>query len=171
MSVKLQDNSIQVQAALNDTTIAWLYEWANEIASHAKDNVELDGEAGDELRKSYRADIDTKEGKATIGTSLEAGYWEEFGTGEHADTGKNGGIQGRKGWWVYVKGGSGYDGETNVYATKEEAESAAAFIERKYGVTAVATNGRDPNYTLEKAFDANRKKAEADLQKKLKGMK
>lgn len=169
MSVKLQDNSIRVQAALDETTIVWLHEWAHEIASHAARNCQMDDNG--QLRGSYKPVIDDGAGKATIGTPLESGYWEEFGTGEHADTGKNGGKQGRQGWWVYIKGGSGYKGETNEYATKAEAERAAAFLRNVKKLDAVATNGREPNYTLEKAFDANRKKAEADLQKKLKGMK
>ncbi|MBR5874475.1 MAG: hypothetical protein IKY90_07085 [Oscillospiraceae bacterium] len=33
-----------------------------------------------------------------------------------------------------------------------------------------ATNGREPNYTVENAFKANRNKAEADLKRRLKGM-
>lgn len=168
MSVELKDASFEVKAALNDTTIAWLQTWAPEIASHAARNCQMDDNG--QLRGSYRADVDDNDGKAMIGTPLESGYWEEFGTGEHADTNKNGGKQGRQGWWVYVKGGSGYMGETAEYATKEEAEAVAASMQAD-GFDAYATNGRDPNYTLEKAFKAVRPKAEADLQKQLKGLK
>lgn len=168
MSVEFKDNSINVVAEINETTIAWLHTWAAEIASQAARNCQMDDNG--QLRGSYRADVDEGDGKATIGTPLESGYWEEFGTGEHADTNKNGGKQGRQGWWVYIEGGSGYKGETNQYATKEEAESMAAYISRKHGLKAVATNGRDPNYTLEKAFKAVAPKAEANLQKMLKGM-
>lgn len=163
MSVELKDNSFEVKAELDETTIAWLYTWANEIASHARDNTKLDGDEGVQLRKSYRADVDEIKGEARVGSDLESAYWEEFGTGEHAIHG-----DGRKDWWVYIEGGSGYEGETNHYRTKEEAEAAAAYISRKYGKTAVATNGREPSYTLEKAFTANKSKAIADLERQLK---
>jgi hypothetical protein len=165
MSVELKDYSFEVKAEINDATIAWLETWANSIASHAKDNCQLDGDAGVQLRKSYKALIDKVEGKAQIGTDLESGYWEEFGTGEHAVREPH-----RRGWWVYIEGGSGYEGETNYYHSKEDAEYMAAYIRYKYGKKAVATNGRDPNYTLEKAFKAKKSKAITDLEKRLKGL-
>lgn len=162
MAVELKDYSFEVKAEINDTTIAWLYKWANSIASHAKDNCQLDGDAGVELRKSYRAEVDETNGKAQIGTPLESGYWEEYGTGEHAVSDPH-----RTGWWVYIEGGSGYDGETNHYHSKEDAEYMAAYIRYKYGKPAVATNGREPSYTLEKAFKAKKNKAIADMKKLL----
>lgn len=165
MSVEFKDFSIEVKAALNDITKGWLHTWANEIASKAKDNTQMDGEQGVQLRRSYRADVDEGAGSAKVGTPLESGYWEEYGTGEHAVKNPH-----RTGWWVYIEGGSGYKGETNYYSSKEEAEAAAAFIQRKYRKRAVATNGRDPNYTLEKAFTATKPRAVADLENKLKGM-
>lgn len=164
MAVEFKDFSIEVKAALNDITRGWLHTWANEIASQAKDNCVMKDDHG-QLRKSYRADVDDGAGKARIGTPLESGYWEEYGTGEHAVQSPH-----RTGWWVYIDGGSGYNGETNHYSTKEEAEAAAAFIQRKYGKRAVATNGRDPNYTLEKAFTSVKPRAEADLKTKLGGL-
>ena len=165
MSVEFKDFSIQVKAALNDTTKAWLNTWANEIAAQAKDNTQLDGDAGIELRKSYKADVDDGAGEAKIGTPLEAGYWEEYGTGEYAVHG-----DGRKGWWVYIDGGSGYKKETNHYATRQEAEEAANFLRRVKKMNAVVTNGRKPAATLEKAFLSVKPKAEADLENRLKGL-
>jgi len=105
-------------------------------------------------------------GEAQIGSPLEASYWEEFGTGEHAvDTSKS-----RKGWWVYTPGSPGPEGyQSKVYASEAEAESAAAYIRKTYHKEAVATNGRDPQYTLEKAFKNVTPKAKADLESKLKG--
>ena len=49
---------------------------------------------------------DDEEGEAKIGSGRESAFWEEFGTGEYADTNRNGGRQGRRGWWVYVKNGN-----------------------------------------------------------------
>lgn len=81
-------------------------------------------------------------------------------TGEYAAHG-----DGRKGWWVYVKGQkSGSGGKT--YSTREEAEVTAASM-RASGLDAYATNGREPNYTLEKAFKKEKPKAESDLADKL----
>lgn len=157
MSVEFKDYSMQVKAALNDTTKAWLNTWANEIAAQAKDNTQLDGDAGIELRKSYKADVDDGAGEAKIGTPLEAGYWEEYGTGEYAVHG-----DGRKGWWVYK---DGYKGNGGKQLTEAQAKAIAA---RKPNVH--ATNGRKPAATLEKAFLFVKPKAEADLENRLKGL-
>lgn len=169
MAVKFEDYSLNVKAAINDTTIAWLHAWAHEITSHMQRNCRTTDDKG-QLKNSYTNIIDETKGRATIGTPLESGYWEEFGTGEHADTSKNGGKPGRKGWWVYVEGGSGYQGETNHYMTKKDAERAAAFLRNVKKLDVRVTNGRDPNYTVENAFKANKNKAEADLKRKLKEM-
>ena len=155
MAVKFEDYSIEVIAELDDTTIAWLNTWANEIASQAKDTTQMDGDEGVQLRKSYRADVDEAEGKAAIGTPLESGYWEEFGTGEHAVHG-----DGRPGWWVYK---DGYEGSGGDVLTEAEAKAIAAG-----DPTIHATNGRPPAYTLEKAFTGNKNKAIADLENQLK---
>lgn len=63
---------------------------------------------------------------------------------------------GRKGWWVYIDGGSGYTGSTKKYDSREEAEAVAAFISAKHNVHAVATNGRKPNRPLHRAFTAKK---------------
>lgn len=157
MAVVFQDFSFEVKAALNDISVAWLYETANEIASQAKRNCSMDGEIGTQLSGSYRADVDDGAGAAKIGTPMEAGYWEEWGTGEHAAHG-----DGRKGWWVYKDGYKGNGGKTY---TESQAKAIAAS-----DPTLHATNGREPNYTLEKAFITTKPKAIAELERRLKGM-
>jgi len=157
MAVVFEDYSIKVKATLNDTTIAWLHEAANEIASQAQRSCAMDGEVGSQLRGSYRADVNDGKGEAKIGTPLEAGYWEEWGTGEHAAHG-----DGRKGWWVYKDGYKGNGGKTR---TERQAKAIAAS-----DPTLHATNGREPNYTLEKAFIKTKPKAIAELERRLKGM-
>lgn len=164
MAVQFIDNSIEVKAEINEKTIGWLQAWANEIASTAKDTCTMTDDNG-QLRESYRAEVDNGAGKAQVGSSLESALWEEYGTGEHAVRNPH-----RSGWWVYIEGGSGYEGATNHYSTKEEAEAMAAYIRRRYKKKAVATDGRDPNYTLEKAFAKNKPKAVADLKRILKGL-
>lgn len=157
MAVVFEDYSIEVKAELNDTTIAWLNTWANEIASTAKRTCAMDGDAGTQLRGSYRADVNAGAGEAQIGTPLESGYWEEFGTGEYAVNG-----DGRQGWWVYK---DGYQGNGGKVLTESEAKAIAARDPSLH-----ATNGRPANYTLEKAFTLNRAKAVADLENKLRGL-
>lgn len=166
MPVDFKDYSIEVKAAINDTTIDWLRTWSNEIASQAKDKCKMDGDAGTQLRKSYRPVVNESKGEALIGSPLESAYWEEFGTGEHAlDKSMS-----RKGWWVYTPGNPGPEGsQSGVYANQEEAESMARHIMKKYKKPAVATNGRDPQYTLQNAFKRVAPKAKADLEAKLMG--
>lgn len=156
MSVEFKDYSMQVKAALNDTTKAWLYEWANETASQARDNCTMTDDGG-QLKGSYRADVDTVAGEAKIGTHLESGYWEEYGTGEYAVHG-----DGRKGWWVYK---DGYKGNGGKQLTEARAKAIAAGDPNVH-----ATNGRKPAATLEKAFLSVKPKAEADLENRLKGL-
>lgn len=152
MAVQFIDNSYQVKAKLTAAAIQGLREAGFEVASHANRHVKLDGDAGQALRGSYKSVVDETAGVVTIGTTREEGYWEEFGTGSHADTSKNGGKQGRQDWWVYNEG-EPYDGpESTHYATEADAKSAAAYIHSRYGSTAIASNGRDPSYTLENAF-------------------
>lgn len=165
--VEFRDFSIDVKTALNDTTIAWLHEVANEVTAKAKRNCVMKDDAGKQLKGSYANVVDDDRGTATIGTPLEAGYWEEFGTGEFADMTKNGGKPGRQGWWVYVKGQAPRAKVSQKYRTKDEAEAVAASM-RAEGLDAHATSGRRPNYTLEKSFEATKNPAIARLKNKLK---
>lgn len=162
MAVEFQDFSFEVKAALNDISIGWLYETANEITSQAKRNCSTGEEYSNQLRGSYSNNVDESKGQATIGSPLEQAFWEEFGTGAYADTSKNGGRPGRKGWWVYsdvVKGNGG------KVRTEAQAKAIAAS-----DPTLHATNGREPNYTLEKAFTTVKPKAIAHLEEQLKGL-
>ena len=148
--VKFKDYSIEVEEALNDTSIAWLHEAANEIAAQAQRTTSTEDWTNEErtrLRDNYRAEVDESKGKAMIGTPLEEGYWEEWGTGEYAAHG-----DGRKGWWVFIRGQASQGGGKND-STREEAEEAAAFLRRVKGLDAVVTIGRRPNYTLERSFE------------------
>lgn len=156
MAVEFKDYSMKVKGVMNDATKAWLATWGNEIASQAKDNVQLDGEAGNQLRGSYRSSA-VRNAAVEIGTPLEAGYWEEFGTGEHAVRSPH-----RTGWWVYS---DDYEGDGGKVLTEAQAKAIAAASGGKLH----ATDGRDPNYTLENAFKVSAPKAEADLERILKG--
>lgn len=169
-NVEFKDFSFAVKSEINDISIAWLHKWANEITAYAKDNCNLDGEAGNQLRKSYRNIVNEQTGEAQIGSNLEAAYWEEYGTGEYADTLKNGGREGRRSYWIYTPGNEGpADYQSNVYETKEEAESMAKYIRKVYKKKAVVTSGRRPSYTLENAFVKNMSRAIADANARFKG--
>lgn len=146
--VTFKDYSIEVTEALDETTIAWLLEAANEVTSQAQRTCVMEDDVGKRLKGSYKNAVDGRSGVAQIGTPLEEGYWEEFGTGEYAAHG-----DGRKGWWIFIRGEASKGGGQS-YATQEEAEEAAAFLRTVKGLDAVVTNGRPPNYTLERAFEA-----------------
>lgn len=156
--VKLTDNSAAVKGNLNGAAIAWLHRWGNEIASQAQRNCKMDD--GGQLRGSYKCVVDETKKEARIGTALESGFWEEFGTGSHAvDTSKS-----RPGWWVYTPDHPGPDGyKSMTYMDETEATAMARHIEVKYGHKAVPTNGRDPQHTLENGYKVTLPKAKANL--------
>ena len=147
--VEFKDFSIEVAEALDETAIAAVLEIAAEITSQAQRTCVMEDDVGKRLKGSYDfTQTDSSKAEAMVGTPLEEGFWEEWGTGEYAAHG-----DGRKGWWVYIKGEASKGGGKS-YATKEEAEEAAAFLRIVKGLDAVVTNGRPPNYTLEKAFQS-----------------
>ena len=166
-NVEFKDFSMEVLVELDETTIAFLYEAAAEVTSQAQRTCVMEDDAGKRLKGSYANVVDESKGTATVGTPLEEGYWEEFGTGEHADTGKNGGKLGRQGWWVYVKGQGPRAKVSTEYRSKEEAEAVAESMIAD-GLDAYATNGRDPHYTLEKSFQSKSGWAEDRLADMLK---
>ena len=162
MPVQLKDYSIEVKAALNNVTKQWLKETGLEVQSAAQRGCTLDGPEGTKLKGSYKSIVEGAE--AMVGSPLESVYWEEFGTGSHAAHG-----DGRKGWWVYIKNGESRSKAGQTYASQAEAEEAAEFLRKVKHLDAYATNGRDPNYTLEKAFKNTAPKAQRRLEEMLKG--
>ena len=165
MPVKFNDYSMEVKAELNDVTRQWLREASFEVQAHAQRNCKMarEDEEGRRLRQSYEKVVDEDKGEAIVGSPRESVYWEEFGTGSHAAKG-----DGRKGWWVYIKNGETRNKTGQTYATQAEAEEAAEFLRKVKRLDAYATNGRDPNYTLENAFKQNKAKLENRLEQMLK---
>jgi hypothetical protein len=159
------DFSVHVTEAMNEALVAGLYEAAGELQARAKRNSRQGHKYGEIQATAlwdYVVDEDKKE--ARVGSPHEAGFWEEFGTGEHALNG-----DGRKGWWVYVEGqDSGSGGKS--YATREEAEKAAAFLRRVKKLDAYATDGIEPNRPLHRAFKSGEGVVQAIFEDKLKGM-
>jgi hypothetical protein len=165
MAVEFQDFSIKVTEAMEEALIAGLYEATAELQTRTKRNSRQGHTYGDiQATALWDAEVDEGAMEGRVGSQHEAGYWEEFGTGEHALHG-----DGRKGWWVYVEGqDSGTGGKS--YSTKEEAEEAAQFLRRVKKVEAHATNGIDPNRPLHRAFSSARPVVQAIFESKLKGL-
>ena len=166
MSVEFHDFSIKVTEAIEDAMIAGLHEAAGELEARTVRNSRQGHKYGDiQATALWDHKVDEGQMEAYVGSPHEAGYWEEFGTGSHALN-----KDGRSGWWVYIEGGSGYEGDTKTYHTKEEAEKAAKFLRNVKKLNAYATNGIDPNRPLHRAFKSGKKAVEAIFAEKLKGM-
>lgn len=158
MAVRVTNYSVQVKARMSQAVRNALYESGSEVASHANSNVQMQNDAGQRLRGSYTCYVNATGDRATVGTPLEEGLWEEYGTGSHADMARNGGIPGRPEWWVYVTNETPRAVQP-VYLSEDEAKAIAAGL-RETGKDAHASDGYDPSYTLEKAFTANRSRIE-----------
>lgn len=168
MAVTVTNYSAQIRERLSQLVTNGLREAGAEVASHANSNVQSQYEAGDKLRGAYKSEVNAAGDRATVGTSAEEGLWEEFGTGSHADMQKNGGIPGRTEWWVFIP----YETPrvihhvNCIHRTEEEAKAVAESL-RAEGKDAHATNGNDPNYTLEKAFLAKKNEIENEFKQLL----
>lgn len=94
MSVKFENNTIQVQKAIGNEINAVLEECAGELESAVKRNTRV---KTSQTKNAWTHFVDEGKHEATVGNPLENAIWEEFGTGEYALNG-----DGRKGGWVYT---------------------------------------------------------------------
>ena len=165
MGVEFHDFSVKVTEAVEEALIAGLYEAAGELEARTKRNSRQGHKYGDiQATALWKHKVDEGAMEASVGSPHEAGFWEEFGTGEHALN-----KDGRKGWWVYVEGqDSGTGGKS--YPNKEEAEKAALFLRRVKKLEAYATNGIDPNRPLHRAFSSAKPVVQSIFEDKLKGL-
>lgn len=152
MAVQFQDFSYQVKAKLTQAAINGLTEAGFEVSAHANRNVKLDGAAGQRLRGSYKHVVNSGAGEVQIGTGLEEGYWEEFGTGSYAVHG-----DGRKDWWVHYPDSNM---DNPYHYTEAQAKAIAAA-----NPALTATNGRPPAYTLENAFNQTKPAVIAEFER------
>lgn len=90
MPVEFHDYSIKVKAAMRAKKEQFLEEAGVEVESAARRNSRV---ASGQLKGSWAHTVNGDE--VTIGSPLQNAIWEEFGTGEYAESG------GRKGGWVY----------------------------------------------------------------------
>jgi len=147
MAVEFTNNSVKVKEALNDAIIAFLHEAGGELEAQTKRNSRPVKYGRHDVKNSWEYTVDEDEKEAKVGSKLEAAYWEELGTGEHALNN-----DGRKGWWVYVEGNDTPQSNQKYY-TEEEAKSVAAGLRAK-GLPAHATNGTEANRPLFRAFSS-----------------
>lgn len=151
MSVEFEDFSMKVMSALDDATIASLYEVAGELTSQVQRNMPP-GTWYSEIKGKWNYDVDESEGVATVGNPLEASLWVEFGTGEFSISPKGG----RKGYWIYVKDSDSGIDKSYAYKggksyTLEEAKHIVAMM-RDDGLDAHYTKGQTPKRPLHNAF-------------------
>ncbi len=165
MAVEFHDFSIKVTEAMEEALVAGLHEATGELEARTKRNSRQGHAYGDKQATAlWNHQVNEGKMEGSVGSPFEAGFWEEFGTGEHA-LNKNG----RKGWWVYIEGqDSGSGGKS--YATKEEAEQAAAFLRRVKKLEAYATDGIEPNRPLFRAFSSGKAVVKAIFEEKLRGL-
>lgn len=149
MSIEFTDNSAIVKEAIDDAIIAFLYEAGGELEARTKRNTKPPHYGEYDVKNSWNHVVDESKGEAQVGSAMEAAFWAEFGTGEHALH-----HNGRRGWWVYVEGNNNR-AENQKYYTEEEAKATAAFM-RANGLPAHATNGTEPVRPLFNAFNSRK---------------
>lgn len=161
MSVEFEDNRVKVKGALNDAAIQFLEEAAGEIKSAAMRNSDF---APRSLKGSWQHVVNEAELEATIGHPKELAIWMEMGTGEYALN-----KDGRKGYWVYVKGNSGTkEKKPGQTLTLNEAKRRMAYLQDE-GLDAHVTNGHKPIRMLHNAFETNKAKIIKRAEQILKG--
>lgn len=147
MAVEFTDNSMIVEAELDDAMIAFLYEAAGELEAQVKRNQRV-GNTG-QTKNQWTYVVDEEEGIAVVGNPLENAIWEEFGTGQYALNG-----DGRKGWWVYVDDGGhpkSYTSSNQKIYTYQEALEIYGFL-KSQGLDAHITRGKMPHRAFHRAF-------------------
>lgn len=145
--VEFHDFRIQCKDAIDDAANIFLEEAASELQAEAQRNSAFSRN----LHGTWNHVVDENKKEATVGNPLQLAIWMEMGTGEYALK-KNG----RKGYWVYVKGNSSVTEQNPGKArTLEEAKLAVALLREK-GLDAYYTKGQKPRRMLWKAFESKK---------------
>ena len=162
MKVEFQDFSLKVKDALEEMSVQWLEEASAELESAAKRNSDF---APRSLKGDWKRVVDESKKEATVGHPKELAIWMEMGTGEYALEGN-----GRKGYWVYVKGNDGVRARNpGKVLTLGEAKRQMAFL-REQGLDAHITNGHRPMRMLYTAFTQNKAKLIRRAEQLMKGL-
>lgn len=148
MSVEFNDFRVKVKEAINNKALQFLEEAAVEVESAAKRNSDF---APRSLKGEWSHVVDESKMEATVGHPKQLAIWMEFGTGEYAL--KN---DGRKGYWVYVKGNTSVkESNPGKSLTLAEAKRSVAIL-REQGLDAYYTRGQKPKRMLHNAFEAKK---------------
>lgn len=149
-NIVFEDYSVQVKNAIEDLAFQFLHEVGGELKSLTKRNSRR---KTSETADSYRFKTDRANLCVHVGSDHENAIWEEFGTGEYAING-----DGRKGWWVYVKGSPSKASSTSEgknYSSPAKAKMAVAIL-KEQGLDAHMTKGKTANRPLFKAFESSK---------------
>ena len=145
-NVIFEDYSIRCREELRDRAIQFLQEAGEEITSMTvRNQVRKTGQTAGSWSDSPV--MDEAALAVHMGSNYENAIWEEFGTGEFAEKG-----DGRRGWWVYVKGSSSRRGG-RTYSTQAEAKKAVAIL-RKKGLEAYYTKGKHARHPFLNAYNS-----------------
>jgi hypothetical protein len=147
MAVEFQDFSVKVKDVLDDAVNQFLEEAASELQSQAQRNSDF----SQNLKGTWKHVVDESKKEATVGNPMQLAIWMEMGTGEYALK-----RNGRKGYWVYVKGNTSVqESNPGKARTLEEAKLAVAVLRSK-GLDAYYTKGQRPRRMLHNAFEAKK---------------
>lgn len=149
MSVEFEDYSIKVKDVIREKALTFLEEAGSEVESMTVRNQVRDT---GQTAGSFDHVVDDGDLAVHIGSNYENAIWEEFGTGEFAEKG-----DGRKGYWVFVKGSSGGGKGGKSYSTIGEAKRAMAIL-RKKGLEAYYTKGKKARHPFKNAYDSSKSK-------------
>lgn len=145
--VEFQDFSIKCKDALDEAVNQFLEEAASELESQAIRNSDFSSD----VKNNWKHVVNESKKEATVGNALQLAIWMEFGTGEYALK-KNG----RKGYWVYVKGNNSVkEANPGKSRTLQEAKQAVAILREK-GLDAHYTKGQKPRRMLHNAFESKK---------------
>lgn len=148
MSVELINNSIRVKEAMQEACVAYLHEAAGEIQAQTARNMPP-GQWFAQQKTKWNYVVDENKLEATVGNPMQQSLWAEFGTGEYALHG-----DGRKGYWVYVKGSDGSATSTGGKSyTLNKAKQIVAMM-RADGLDAHYTKGQTPKRPFQQAFNS-----------------
>lgn len=161
--IEFTDNSAKVKSAVNDAVIAFLHEAAGEIESQTKRNMPP-GQWYAQQKNNWQYTVDENNQEAVVGNPMQQSLWTEFGTGEYALNN-----DGRKGYWVYVKGSNGSASSTGGKSyTLSEAKRIVAMMQAD-GLDAHYTKGQAPKRPLFNAYTSLKPGLMQMFSEKLKG--
>ena len=162
--IVFEDFTGEVTEEIEQIILNWLEEGASEIESQTIQKTGT-GAYYRNIAENWTHIVDKDKYEAIIGNPLENSLWVEFGTGEYALNG-----DGRKGYWVFVKGSDGKSSKSTKQYTLQEAKQTVAFMRSK-GLDAMYTKGTPPKRPLHHSFTNNEAPLKDLLKNRLGSMK